>query len=81
MNPKVTIIVPVYNTEKYLDKCIESIINQSLSEIELIILNDGSTDKSLDVIKRYMRYDKRIKLVDYKFNKGTGTGMIVHGSN
>ena len=44
MNPKVSIIVPIYNSEKYMSKCIESILNQTLSEIEIILVNDGSTN-------------------------------------
>ena len=52
MQPKVSIVVPVYNTERYLTKCIESLINQSLEEIEIIIVNDGSTDNSLIVSEK-----------------------------
>ncbi|MGL5125784.1 MAG: glycosyltransferase family 2 protein, partial [Fusobacteriaceae bacterium] len=46
MNEKISVIIPVYNTEKYLRRCLESIINQSLKEIEIIIVNDGSPDGS-----------------------------------
>lgn len=60
---KVSIIVPVYNTEKYLDKCINSLINQTLKDIEIIFVNDGSTDKSRSIIEKYLS-DERIILID-----------------
>ena len=53
MQKLLSIIVPVYNTEKYLGKCLDSLVNQSLQEIEIIIVNDGSTDKSGDICKNY----------------------------
>jgi len=60
---KVSVIVPVYNSEKYIGRCIKSILNQKLKELELIIVNDGSTDKSLDIIKKYAS-DHRIKIIN-----------------
>jgi glycosyltransferase involved in cell wall biosynthesis len=66
---KVSIIVPVYNVEIYLKKCIESILNQTLNEIEIILINDGSTDNSIEVLKKYERKDKRIIIID-KENEG-----------
>ena len=51
--PKVSIIVPVYNTEKYLEKCLNSLVNQSLEDIEIIIVNDGSTDNSEKIINNF----------------------------
>ena len=70
-NPKVSIVVPVYNVEKYLCQCLDSIVGQTLKEIELIIINDGSTDKSLKIIKEYGDKDARIKIID-KMNEGYG---------
>ncbi len=61
--------MPVYNSEKYLAKAIESILRQSYSNFEFIIVNDGSTDGSLDIIKRYVKKDSRIIIVNQK-NKG-----------
>lgn len=61
---KVSVIVPVYNSEKYLDKCINSLLKQSLKEIELIFVNDGSNDNSSAIIKKYRETDKRIVLVE-----------------
>ena len=63
MNPKVSIIVPIYNSEKYMSKCIESILNQTLSEIEIILVNDGSTDNSGKIIENYAKKDNRIKVI------------------
>jgi glycosyltransferase involved in cell wall biosynthesis len=60
--PKISIIVPVYNTEKYLKKCLDSLVNQSLKDIEIIIVNDGSTDNSQNIIDEYKnKYPKLIK--------------------
>ena len=52
---KVSVIVPIYNVEDYLDKCIQSIVNQTLKEIEIICINDGSSDNSLEIIKKYAK--------------------------
>lgn len=69
-NPKVSVIIPVYNAEQYLRQCLDSVINQTLKNIEIICINDGSTDKSLQIIKEYQQKDKRIILVNLKQNKG-----------
>ena len=60
MNDLVSVCVPVYNTEKYVDDCINSIINQTYKNIEIILNNDGSSDKSLEIISKYKLYDERI---------------------
>jgi len=69
---KISVIIPVYNTEKYLKECLESIINQTLTDIEIICINDGSTDNSLDILNSYANSDKRIKVFSQK-NQGQGT--------
>ena len=69
-NIKISIVVPVYNVEKYLEKCLESIRNQSLKEIEIIAVNDCSLDNSLEIIKKYIEKDKRIILIDKIKNEG-----------
>ena len=61
-------IVPVYNAEKYLKKCVESILNQTFQDFEVIFIDDASTDKSLDILNSYA-YDKRIKIIT-KANEG-----------
>lgn len=66
---KVSIIVPVYNTEKYLEKCIDSLVQQSYENLEIILVNDGSTDKSLLICKAFERKDDRIKVLN-KQNSG-----------
>lgn len=68
--PKVSIIVALYNKEKYIKKCLKSLINQTLKDIEIIVVNDCSTDKSLEIVKSFD--DKRIKVINNKKNKGIG---------
>ena len=68
--PKVSVIIPVYNTEKYLEKCLDSVCNQTLSDIEIICVDDCSTDNSLNILKEYAQKDNRIKLIEFKENKG-----------
>lgn len=63
---KVSVIVPVYNQEKYINRCIDSILEQTMTDFELILINDGSKDKSLDILKEYEKKDKRIKVIDQK---------------
>ena len=65
-NIKVSVIIPVYNAEKYLNKCIDSIINQTLKEIEIICVNDGSIDSSLNILENYKNKDNRIIIINQK---------------
>ena len=58
--PLVSVIVPVYNTEKYLEKCLDSILRQTYDNLEIIVINDGSTDNSLSVAENYAAKDNRI---------------------
>ena len=64
MQPKVSIIVPIYNVEKYLPKCVNFIVKQTLKDIEIIAINDGSTDNSYDIIKKFSIEDSRIKIIN-----------------
>ena len=64
--PKVSIIVPVYNTEKYVEKCLNSIAKQTLQDIEIIIVNDGSTDNSENIIKQWMEKQQTEKIKYFK---------------
>lgn len=68
-NPKVSIIIPVYNTEKYLSRCLNSLVKQTLHDIEIICINDGSEDNSLSILENYASSDERIVLIDQK-NQG-----------
>lgn len=67
--PKVSVIIPVYNSEKYLKACLDSVINQTLKEIEIICVDDGSTDSSLEILKEYASKDKRLRVITQK-NQG-----------
>ena len=71
---KISVIVPVYNVEKYLTECIESICSQSLEDLEIICVNDGSTDNSLDILNDFAKQDKRIIVIN-KANSGYGHTM------
>ena len=68
-NPKISVIVPIFNTAEYLHKCICSIQNQSSKNLEIILVNDGSTDNSLDICNRFAEEDKRT-IVSDKENSG-----------
>lgn len=69
---KVSVIVPVYNTEKYLNRCLDSLVNQSLKEIEILVINDCSTDNSKIILDKYEKEYKNIKVIHNKTNKGIG---------
>ena len=68
---KVSVIIPVYNAERYLRECLDSVINQTLQDIEIICVDDGSTDNSLALLKEYQEKDNRIKILEQE-NKGAG---------
>ena len=61
-NPLISIIIPIYNAEKYLKECLNSVINQTYENIEIVAVNDGSTDSSLHILQDYAKKDKRIKV-------------------
>ena len=69
--PKVSVIIPVYNTEKYLRECLDSVVNQTLRDIEIICVDDGSDDSSLMILKEYHERDRRIKVI-LQENQGSG---------
>ena len=68
---KFSIIVPVYNVEKYLKECLDSIVNQTFGDFEIICINDESTDRSLDILKEYSEHDSRFVVISQK-NQGQG---------
>lgn len=70
VRPKVSVIVPVYNTEKYLENCLKSICKQSFKDMEIIIVDDGSTDGSKEIINSFIQKDKRIICVSHEKNRG-----------
>ena len=69
--PRVSIVIPVYNAEKYLDRCIESAVNQIYKETEIILVDDGSTDSSFEICTKWAEKDRRIKVI-HKPNEGAG---------
>lgn len=72
MEKLISIVVPVYNTENYLEECLDSITKQTYENIEIICVNDNSTDRSLSILNKYMLSDNRIKII----NKGKNEGVI-----
>lgn len=71
MKPVITTIIPVYNKSSYLNRCLESVVGQSLRDIEIILINDGSTDNSLEICREWEKRDSRIRVFD-KENGGPG---------
>lgn len=69
---KISVIVPVFNSEDYLEKCLDSILNQTLNDIEIILIDDGSTDASLEIIKQY---EKKYNNIKYKTKKNEGQAI------
>ena len=65
-NPLISVVVPIYNTSKYLPRCLNSIINQTYKNLEIICINDGSTDNSLSILQNYAQKDSRIKITTQK---------------
>ena len=72
--PKVSILIPIFNVEKYLRQCLDSAVNQTLKDIEIICINDGSTDSSLEILKEYAKVYNSIKIIN-KQNTGYGHSM------
>ena len=70
---KISVIIPVYNTEQYLSLCLDYILLQSFKDFEVICVNDGSTDKSEKILENYSKFDGRIKYINTS-HKGAGGG-------
>ncbi|EPI6763332.1 glycosyltransferase family 2 protein [Campylobacter jejuni] len=68
--PKISIILPTFNVEKYIAKALESCINQTFKDIEIIVVDDCGSDKSIDIAKEYSKKDKRIKIIHNEKNLG-----------
>lgn len=73
-NPKISVLVPIYNVEDFLPECLDSLCGQTLKDIEIVCINDGSTDTSLEIAKEYRKKDNRIIIID-KPNSGYGDSM------
>src|SRR5690554_7984530 len=67
--PKISVIIPVYNKAPYLEQCLNSVINQTYKNLEIIIIDDGSTDNSLEICEKYRKKDERIQLISQE-NQG-----------
>lgn len=74
--PLISVLVPIYNVERYLHECLDSLKNQTLHDLEFICINDGSTDSSRDIIEEYLQSDARFKVID-KPNSGYGSSMNI----
>ena len=74
--PKISVIIPVYNTEKYLRYCLDSVLNQTFQDIEVLCIDDGSTDTSADILREYAQMDNRVNFIHQK-NKGLSAARNV----
>ncbi len=72
--PEVSVLVPIYNVERYLERCLESLRDQTFGDFEVVCLNDGSTDRSREIVQRYVEADRRFRVID-KENSGYGASM------
>ena len=72
MNKKVSVIVPVYNLESYIERCLDSLLMQDYDDLEIILVNDGSTDKSLEIIEKYAQQSESIIVINQK-NSGVSS--------
>lgn len=75
--PKVSVIIPVYNVEEYLRQALDSVVNQTLEDLEIICVDDCSTDNSLDILKEYASKDSRFKIYQQKENQGQGVARNI----
>ena len=71
--PKISVIVPIYNVEPYIDECMRSLVTQTLHDIEIVCVDDCGTDKSMDIVRKYADTDNRIKIIRNKQNSGIAT--------
>uniref|UniRef100_UPI00404A116D glycosyltransferase family 2 protein n=1 Tax=Flavobacterium sp. TaxID=239 RepID=UPI00404A116D len=81
LNPIVSIVIPVYKVEKYISRCLDSILNQTFQDFEIILVNDASPDDSRAIAERYAKDDKRIRIIDNKENLGAAWSRMVGYSN
>lgn len=76
MAPAISVIVPVFNTEKYLPMCLDSVLSQSMSDFEIIAVNDASTDNSPEILAGYAAKDPRVRIVNHEINRGLLAGRL-----
>jgi glycosyltransferase involved in cell wall biosynthesis len=80
-NPIISVIIPVYNVEKYLSRCLDSVINQTIKDIEIICVNDCTQDNCDEILKRYKKYDNRINTIKHDRNRGLSAARNTGLSN
>ena len=85
MSELISVIIPIYNLERYLRNCIESVISQSYQNLQIILVDDGSIDSSVDICREYEKKDNRIQIISKEKNEGAGSARnagidIAHGS-
>lgn len=71
--PNVAVIIPIYNVEKYLEECLDSVINQTYQNLQIVLIDDASTDQSLKIAEEYFHKDLRIALIKNHKNQGLST--------
>lgn len=76
-NDLISVVIPVYNTEKYLERCVNSVLNQSYKNLEIIFVNDSSTDNSMEIIEKYCNADNRCKYINLEKNVGVGNARNI----
>lgn len=76
-NDLISVVIPVYNTEKYLERCVDSVLNQSYQNLEIIFVNDSSTDNSMEIIEKYCNTDNRCKCINLEKNMGVGNARNI----
>ena len=74
--PKVGLIVPIYNVQKYLAECLDSLLNQSYENLEIVLVDDKSTDSSLEIAREYVERDKRVSLIALGENSGQSVARL-----
>lgn len=72
--PAVSVLIPCFNVERYVRECLDSVVNQTLGDLEILCINDGSTDATPDILREYAARDARIRIID-KPNSGYGDSM------
>ena len=70
-SPKVSVVIPIYNAAEFLEECLDSVLQQSLTDIEVICVDDGSPDNSLEILKKYEKQDARLRIISQP-NQGAG---------
>ena len=75
--PKISIIIPVYNVENYIKQALDSVVNQTFKDIEIICINDCTPDKSFEIVKEYAKNDDRFVLIEQETNQGQGVARNI----